>query len=171
MSYQHQQQPYQQPPPVKRRGLSTTWIIVIVSVSVAAVLLAAVLLTEPRDDAGGAASSAPAGGTSQTDCGRDKREPCTVRVGQAFTLGKHETLAGWKVVNEYDRFSITGKVKNISDRTSTAFFHVKFLRGNEVLGNVMCNSGDLEPGQVETLNCIPDGAYGPYDRVTAEATF
>lgn len=40
-----------------------------------------------------------------------------------------------------------------------------------MLGNVQCNTGDLEPGQTETLNCIPDGKWGKYDKITAEATF
>ena len=30
---------------------------------------------------------------------------------------------------------------------------------------------DLEPGQTQALNCIPDGKYGKYTTVTAEATF
>ena len=67
---------------------------------------------------------------------------------------------------------ITGKVKNISNDTSTAFIHFKFIdKSGEVLGNVDCNSSDLEPGQTQALNCIPDGKYGKYTTVTAEATF
>jgi hypothetical protein len=101
-----------------------------------------------------------------------KNAPQVVVVGQAFTIGKHETLAGWKVVNEIGMFTVTGKVKNISEDTSTAFIHIKFLSATgEVLGNVACNSGDLEPGQVQALSCLPDGKYGKYAKVTAEATF
>jgi hypothetical protein len=44
-------------------------------------------------------------------------------------------------------------------------------KSGEVLGNVQCNSADLEPGQTQALNCIPDGKYGNYTKVTAEATF
>jgi hypothetical protein len=63
-------------------------------------------------------------------------------------------------------------VKNVSDKTSTAFIHFKFLTSSgEVLGNVQCNSSDLEPEQTETLNCIPDGKFGKYVRITVEATF
>jgi hypothetical protein len=36
---------------------------------------------------------------------------------------------------------------------------------------VQCNSADLEPGQTQALNCIPDGKYRKYKRVTAEASF
>jgi len=76
------------------------------------------------------------------------------------------------VKNDSGMFNVTGKVKNISDTTSTSFIQIKFLDANgEVLGNVQCNSEDLEPGQTQTLNCIPDGTYGKYTKATAEATF
>jgi hypothetical protein len=102
----------------------------------------------------------------------DRSAPRDVAVGTSFTIGKHQTLAGWKVVNEAGMFSVTGKVKNVSDATSTAFFHLKFLSATgEVLGNVDCNGSDLEPGQSETLNCLPNGKFGKYQKVTAEATF
>ena len=98
--------------------------------------------------------------------------PRDVKPGTAFTIGKHQTLAGWKVTNAAGMFSVVGKVKNVSDATSTSFIHFKFLTaGGEVLGNVQCNSSDLEPGQTETLNCVPDGKFGKYTKVTAEGTF
>jgi hypothetical protein len=102
-----------------------------------------------------------------------KNAPRAVTVGTAFTLGKHSTLAGWTVTkNELGMFAVTGKVKNVSDVTSTAFIHFKFLNATgEVLGNVDCNSADLEPGQTQVLNCIPDGKFAKYTKVTAEATF
>ncbi len=101
-----------------------------------------------------------------------RNAPRPVTVGKAFTIGKHETLEGWAIVNNAGMFSVTGKVRNISDSTSTAFVHVKILASNgEVLGNVQCNSSDLEPGQTQALNCIPDGKFGAFQKVTAEATF
>jgi hypothetical protein len=101
-----------------------------------------------------------------------RNAPRPVAVGTAFTIGKHETLAGWKVTNEGGMFGVAAKVRNVSDSTSTAFVHIKLLSAaGEVLGNVQCNSGDLEPGQVEVLNCIPDGKFGNFQKVTAEATF
>jgi hypothetical protein len=163
---------YQPPPQVKRSGPRTTWIIIGVSVAVAVVLIAAVMLTEPRDHSGSGSRSAPATGAGQAQCDRDKREPCTVEAGQAFTIGRHETQAGWKVVSEYGRFGITAKVRNVSDRAGGAFMTFKFLRGDEVLGDVLCTSGQLEPRQVATLNCISDGEYSTsFQRITAEATF
>jgi hypothetical protein len=85
-------------------------------------------------------------------------------------------LAGWKVEQDTSlgdaRFSVTSKVKNVSDATSTAFIHFKFIdKSGEVLGNVQCNSADLKPGQTPALNCIPDGKYGKYNKVMAEAAF
>jgi hypothetical protein len=107
------------------------------------------------------------------DTGTEKNAPRDVTAGKAFTIGKHETLAGWTIKkNELGMFSVEGKVKNVSNTTSTAFVHLKFLAADgEVLGNVSCNSSDLEPAQTQVLNCIPDGKFGKYAKVTAEATF
>lgn len=106
----------------------------------------------------------------------EKDAPRDVTVGKEFTIGSHQTLAGWKVTKDTDlgdpEFNVVGKVKNTSDTTSTSFIHFKFLTASgEVIGNVSCNSGDLEPGQTQTLNCIPDGKFGKYAKVTAEADF
>ena len=38
----------------------------------------------------------------------DRAEPRTVTVGQAFDLGKHQTLAGWTVKNDAGMFNVTG---------------------------------------------------------------
>jgi hypothetical protein len=106
----------------------------------------------------------------------DRNAPREVTPGKAFTVGKHKTLAGWKVEQDTSlgdaMFSVTAKVKNTSETTSTAFIHFKFIdKSGEVLGNVQCNSADLEPAQTQALNCIPDGKYRKYKRVTAEASF
>jgi len=102
-----------------------------------------------------------------------RSEPQEVTVGKAFSIGKHQTLAGWTVSSEAGMFSVAGKVTNVSDSTSTAFLHFKFVsKTGEVLGNVQCNSSDLEPKQTQVLNCIPDGQFSKaYAKVTAEATF
>lgn len=104
----------------------------------------------------------------------DRSKPCEIKVGSAFKLGSHTVLAGWKIKdNGYGTgMTIIGKAKNTDDKTSTMFVHIKFLKGDEVLANVMCNTGDLEPGQSEAMNCIPDGTYTKkFDKVTAESTF
>ena len=102
-----------------------------------------------------------------------RNAPQEVTVGKAFSVGKHQTLAGWTVSSEAGMFSVAGKVTNVSDMTSTAFLHFKFVsKTGEVLGNVQCNSSDLEPGQTQALNCVPDGQFSKaYAKVTAEATF
>jgi hypothetical protein len=105
----------------------------------------------------------------------DRNAPPEVRPGKAFTFGKHKTLAGWKVKKDASLgevlFGVSGKVKNISDRASTASIHFTLIgESGEVLGNVQCNSADLKPGQTQALNCIPDGKYGKYKTVTAEVT-
>jgi hypothetical protein len=64
-------------------------------------------------------------------------------------------IAGWKVEQNTSlgdaMFGVTGKVKNISDDTSTASIHFKFIdKSGEVLGKVQCNSADLEQGQISS---------------------
>jgi hypothetical protein len=102
----------------------------------------------------------------------DRSAPCTVTVGAAFALGKHQVLAGWTIRDSGFGMTIAGKAKNISDDASTMFVTVKFLRGDEVMANVMCNTGELAAGQIETMNCLSDGTYTKkFDKVTAEAAF
>jgi len=105
----------------------------------------------------------------------DRNAPREVTPGKAFSFGKHKMIAGWKVEENTSlgdaMFGVTGKVKNISDDTSTASIQFKVIdKSGEVLGNVQCNSVDLKPGQTQALNCIPDGNYGKYKTVTAAAT-
>ena len=107
----------------------------------------------------------------------DRNAPRDVTPGEAFTIGSHKVLDGWKVKADTSlgeaQFNVTGKAKNVSEATSTMFVHFKFIsKSGEVLGNVECNTGDLEPGQTETMNCLSNGKYTEkYDKLTAEATF
>jgi hypothetical protein len=102
----------------------------------------------------------------------DRNAPCTVTAGAPFALGSHTVLKGWKVVDAGYGMSVTGKARNTSGKVSSLFIDIKFLRGDEVIADVMCSSGSLEPGQVTTMNCLGDGEYTKaYDRITAEASF
>jgi hypothetical protein len=158
-------------PPKKRR----TWLVVLVIVLALALVgivgcVAIIGSTGKAIDDGITGASAEA---SESPPAENDRE---VKPGKAFTFGSHKTLAGWKVRRDTSLgdalFNVTGKVENISDATSTAFIHFKLIDSSgEVLGTVRCNSADLEPGQTQALNCIPDGKYGKYQKVTAEATF
>jgi len=105
----------------------------------------------------------------------DRNAAREVTPGKAVTFGKHKMLAGWKVERDTSlgdaMFSVTGKVKNISGHTSTASISFTFIdKSGEVLGSVQCDSADLKPGKTQALNCIPDGKYGKFKTVTAEAT-
>ena len=138
-------------PPKKRR----TWLIVLLII-LAVMLVGIVGCVALVGTAGKAINegiteaSTEASESEQAE--DDRNAPREVTPGKAFTIGSH-------------------KVKNISDATSTAFIHFKFIDSSgEVLGNVQCNSADLEPGQTQALNCIPDGKYGKYKKMTAEAT-
>jgi hypothetical protein len=97
--------------------------------------------------------------------------PRTVSAGKAFTIGRHQMLAGWRAQEEFGRFTVAGRVRNVSDKSGTAFLQFTFLKGKDVLGSVQCVSDELEPGQTGTLICVPDGLYSrSYSRITAEAT-
>jgi hypothetical protein len=102
--------------------------------------------------------------------------PVPVKVGVAFTIGKHTMGKGWKLAHqEYLGSKVTGTVTNVSSKTSTAFFHIKFLKGSAVVGNMQCTSSDLEPKQsqaIECLNMVQGDTNllkkGAYTTVTAE---
>jgi hypothetical protein len=152
------------PPPPKRRK----WPIVLLIIGILLVLGIAGCVA--------IIGSISEGVSESLEESEQRSAPREVVEGQAFTIGKHETLAGWQVKKDDSlgepAFNVVGKVKNVSEDTSTSFIHFKFLSSSgEVLANVQCNSGDLEPGQTQNLNCILDGTYGKYAKITAEATF
>ncbi|MEV6413471.1 hypothetical protein [Kribbella sp. NPDC051718] len=141
---------------------------------------------------GGCAVVAASIGTSMTegiDEAAKRNMPREVEADAAFTLGKHETLAGWTVADTDGRFGVVGTVRNVSDQRSKASFRLKFRVGNEpnlsegdgeggkgggigkVVGDVECSSSMIEPGQTAELHCLPDGLFGQYTRITAEAIF
>lgn len=164
------------PPSEQKRR---TWLVVLVII-LAFILIgivSCVTLTSTADKAINEGITKASTETSKSQQAKDDRNaPREVTPGKAFIVGKHKTLPGWKVEQDTSLgdalFSVTGKVKNVSDTTSTAFIHFKFINAaGEVLGNVQCNSADLEPGQTQALNCIPDGKYRRYKRVTADAAF
>jgi hypothetical protein len=161
-------------PPKTRRTWLIVLIIVLALVLVGIVGCVAIIGSAKAINEGVTGASADASASQPAeDDGNAARE---VKPGKVFTVGSHKTLAGWKVTQDTSLgdalFSVTGKVKNVSDATSTAFIHFTLIDSSgEVLGNVQCNSADLEPGQTQSLNCIPDGKYGKYQKVTAEATF
>jgi hypothetical protein len=163
------------PPAEQKRR---TWLVVLV-IMLAYMLIGIVTYVALIGTAGKAidagitkASIEPAQSQQTED---DRNASRDVTPGKAFTFGKHKMIAGWKVEQNTSlgdaMFGVTGKVKNISDDTSTASIHFKLIdKSGEVLGKVQCNSADLEPGQIQAINCIPDGKYGKYKTVTAEAT-
>jgi hypothetical protein len=103
---------------------------------------------------------------------RDRNTPVTIKVGQSIVIGKHQILPGWKATKaEYlDTFEVTAKVTNIGDETSSSLMEMKFLKGNEVVGDVMLTSNPLEPGQIQKLNGLSDDEFVKYDRITVEAS-
>jgi hypothetical protein len=163
-----QPQPAPQPPPQAPPKKRKTWLIVLIVILVLALL-------------GIAGCVAMIGGLGRAvnesvQKSDERAAPRDVTEGQEFTVGSHKTLTGWKIKKDASlgdpMFTVTGKVTNVSDATSTAFIHFKMInKQGEVLGNVECNSADLEPGQTQALNCIPDGKWGKFTKITVEATF
>lgn len=154
---------YQAPPPPKKKHTARNVFIVIAVLAVLGIGGCVAIVGSIGNEV-----------SKSVSADAEKNKPIEVKPGVAFERGKHQTLAGWKVSKDaaLGGFLVTGSVKNTSDTTSTAFIHFKFIDAKgTVLGNVSCNSGDLEPGQTQALNCIPDGAYGKYAKITAEATF
>ena len=153
-----------------------TWLIVLINI-LALMLVSIVGCVALIGTAGKALDEGMTAASAESQQAEDDRNaPREVKAGKAFTVGSHKTLAGWAVKQDTSlgdaQFNVTGKVKNGSHATSTAFIHFKFIDSSgEVLGSVECSSGDLEPGQTQALTCISDGKYGKYKTVTAEATF
>jgi len=182
MSQQYpQQQPaqgpppgWQPPPPSKKKHRFRNFVvfpflglIVLIIVIVAA------------SSGGGGNGPGTATDDKSSSVPDDRGQPRPVAVGKEFTIGKHRLDNGWKL--EYQQYlgsKVTGTVTNVSKSTSTAIFHIKFLKGNAVVGNMQCVSNDLEPAQQEAVECQNTVSgdtnllkKGAYDKVTAEATF
>ena len=112
-------------------------------------------------------------------CTGSRNDPCPVKLGVAFTVGKHTMAKGWRLkTEEYVGTKLIGTIKMTDpDGPSTAFFTVKFLNGSSVRANFQCSSSDLETNQSEDIECYNMSdtekslAKGTYDRITAEADF
>jgi hypothetical protein len=112
-----------------------------------------------------------------TACTGSRNDPCPVTYGKAFKVGRHVMGKGWKVGSGVLGTQLSGTVTNDSDETSTAFFTVKFLKGDEVVANFQCSTSELEPKQHEQVKCYNTTDVetpvkkGSYDKITAEADF
>lgn len=94
--------------------------------------------------------------------------PDSVRRGQAFEVNGKRVLAGWKLnATSWGDFQITGKVQNVG-QTSTIMTLVefKFVKGFEIVGEVNCMAGDVEPGRVATMDCYSTDPFTrEYDKI------
>jgi hypothetical protein len=168
---------YGRPPqPAKKRR---TWLIVLL-VILAVMLIGIVSWMALVGTAGRAVDEAMTEVSASEEASQqsedDRNASPEVRVGKAFTIGSHKVLKGWDVKKDSTfgdaAFSVTGKAKNVSDEASMMLIHVKFIdKSGELLGDVVCSTGDLEPGQTERMSCLPDGGYAKYAKVAAEAGY
>src|SRR5262249_48123896 len=86
-----------------------------------------------------------------------RNAPFAVTPGKAFQIPgtKHRMDAGWKVTHqEYIGSAPVGSVTNVRQDTSTAFFTVKFLKGNKVLGNFRAARRNWSPARSSTSSAI-----------------
>jgi hypothetical protein len=83
-------------------------------------------------------------------------KPRAVAVGKAFEHDDYKVAAGWKVVKDaLGSADITGlKVTNTHDGTEVVQFTFTFVKGNDELGEVECNAGELEAGQSAAMDCF-----------------
>jgi hypothetical protein len=169
-----QPQPYQPAQPPKRKTHKFRNFVVFPVVGLVALIVIISATSGGGDDSG---TSGNTGTTAKAPA--DRGQPRPVTVGTAFTIGKHRLDAGWKLTHQpYLGSQVTGTVTNVSKSTSTAIFHIKFLKGSTVVGNMQCSTNDLEAGQSEAVTCLNTVTgdtnllvKGSYDKVTAEATF
>ena len=101
--------------------------------------------------------------------------PRTVKAGQQFTIGNYTVKKGWKVGNDgsggFEAKNV--RITNTSKESDTVFFTLKVLKGNNVLANIDCNTGKIEPGQTQAGNCVDltSKFERGWTRITAESTF
>jgi hypothetical protein len=165
---------YYGPPPKKKHRFRNFVVFPFLAFIILIVIIVAASGGGGGSDPGAATDDATTKVTDEVP--EDRGQPRAVTVGKAFTIGKHQFDAGWKLQHdEYLGSKLVGSVTNVSKDTSTAFFHVKFLKGNSVLGNFQCSTNDLEPGQKQQVECLnmvtTTKKVAGYDKVTAEATF
>ena len=163
------------PPAEEKRRTSLVVLVLILAFMLIGILTYMALIGTATKAINGGFTKASIEQTRSQQAEDDRNAAREATPGKAFTFSKHKMLAGWKVNQDTSlgaaMFSVTGKVKNLSDDISTASISFKFIdKSGHVRGSVQCNSADLKPGQTQALNCIPDGKYGKYKTVTAEAT-
>ncbi|RZU19497.1 hypothetical protein EV645_1708 [Kribbella rubisoli] len=139
--------------------------------------IALIVVVVVASNSGGGGGSATTAGETKTTAPAGRNEPYAVTPGKAFQVPgtKHRIDAGWKInYQQYIGSQLVGSVTNVSTDTSTAFFSVKFLKGNKVLANFQCNTAELEPNQTEHIECYNEVTTTQrltgWDKVTAEAT-
>lgn len=99
-----------------------------------------------------------------------KGTPCRVRAGRPFVYESMTMQAGWRVFrSEYgNRFSVTGEVKNTGKYPHTMWVAFRFLNGDKEVGALLCYAESLKPGERGTINCVDNGKFAKYDRITVE---
>ena len=78
-----------------------------------------------------------------------------VTEGEAFEVRGFDYAEGWSVREQYDMVEINDlKVTNNRDDQDGAIVQIKFMQSDEILATSDCTSGELQPGQTATLDCV-----------------
>ena len=87
----------------------------------------------------------------------DRNAPREVTLGMAFTVGKHETLAGWKVEQDTifgdAMFNVSGKVKNVGEAYTDGWIPANAQKNME---QILTKNG----GKVDGVVAANDGLAG-----------
>ncbi len=94
-------------------------------------------------------------------------KPKTVEPGKAFQHDGYAVDAGWSVGTDTFGTTIKGpRVTNDGDSARSALLTFSFYDGTEVVGEVSCNSNELQPGDSSKLDCLGDDAIKTnYDEI------
>jgi hypothetical protein len=98
-----------------------------------------------------------------------------VRAGSAFTLGDFRILRGWRVhkVGFGLGYEVKGLVvKNITGESHAFSADIKLHKGaHRIIADMTCIANEANPGDVVSVDCLPDGSGKPYDYITIENSF
>ena len=102
--------------------------------------------------------------------------PMTIQAGKAFEIRGMEFQKGWKL-NSFKGLGTSVERLRVENNRGdegedSVFVEIKFMKGNEVLGQSDCSTDGIAFGQMVRASCIAtDGVMKRFDRITVNDTF
>jgi hypothetical protein len=155
----------------------------ITGAALAVLIIIAIAAGGGSDSGGGAgdndaASSSGGGGGSSGSKGKLDSETGVanrVKKGATFRLGDFKVHRGWQVNRlGYDfGYNIKGlEVENVTDSPHTFAVDFKLHKGpHRIVATISCIAREAEPGDIVTVDCLPDGTGKPFQYLTIENSF